>query len=83
MHKHAFNPPICTGCGEHLPHNQIEVLSRFSYKFRHTFYSMVVDYLHGAPGDGEGVIITPVLVGVTNGEKVEKDGVIDTKEKQK
>ena len=45
-------------------------------------YSMVVDHLHGAPGDGEGVIITPVLVGVTNGEKVEEDGVIDTKEKQ-
>ena len=34
------------------------------------------------PGDGEGVITTPVLVGVTNGGKVEEDGVIDTKEKQ-
>ena len=43
---------------------------------------MVVDHLHVAPGDGEGVIITPVLVGVTNGGKVEEDGVIDTKEKQ-
>ena len=43
---------------------------------------MVVDHLHGAPGDGDGVIITPVLVDVTNGGKVEEDGVIDTKEKQ-
>ena len=45
-------------------------------------YSTVVDHLHGAPGDGDGVIITPVLVGVTNGGKVEEDGVIDTKEKK-